>query len=244
VETGNGDFDGTINYGDSVVKLNAGGTVSDFFTPSYQDTLRANDVDLGSGGVLILPDSAGSAEHPHLAVATGKPGGFFLLDQINLGKFNSSSDNDVQEVFPQGVNMSGVTSGVYGVSTYWNGNLYISIIGDNLRQYTISNGAISATANSVSANAFGYPSAIPSVSANGAIGGILWATDTSGYGSPSPVILYAYDATNLVNQLFVSPGTGAGAAGNAVKFNVPTVANGKVYVAGQGVLTVFGLLPN
>ena len=244
VETGNGDFDGTINYGDSVVKLSASGTVLDFFTPSYQDTLRANDVDLGSGGVLILPDSAGSAAHPHLAVATGKPGGFFLLDQTKLGEFSGSSDNDLQEVFPQGVNMSGVTSGVFGVSTYWNGNLYISLIGDNLRQYTISSGTISGAANSISGNAFGYPSAIPAVSANGASGGIVWATDTSGYGSASPVILYAYDATNLANQLFVSPGSGAGAAGNAVKFNVPTVANGKVYVAGQGVLTVFGLLAN
>lgn len=244
VETGNGDFDGTINFGDSVVKLSASGTVSDFFTPSYQDTLRANDVDLGSGGVLILPDSAGSSAHPHLAVATGKPGGFFLLDQTNLGKFSSIKDNDVREVFPQGANMSGVTSGVFGVSTYWNGNLYISVIGDNLRQYTISNAVISGTANSLSSNAFGYPSAIPSVSANGASGGVVWATDTSGYGSASPVILYAYDATNLANQLYVSPGSGGGGAGNAVKFNVPTVANGKVYVAGQGGLTVFGLLPN
>src|SRR5277367_5615032 len=243
VETANGDFDGSINYGDSVVKLSSTGALLDFFTPSYQDTLRANDVDLGSGGVLILPDSVGSTSHPHLAVATGKPGGFFLLDQTNLGKFNSSSDNDVQEVFPQGVNTATVGAGVFGVTAYWNGNLYISVIGDNLRVYPIASGLIAANSASNSSHSFSFPGAVPVISANGASGGIVWATEIGGYTPGSPAILYALDATNLANQLYVSPSSGSAAAGNAVKFTVPTVANGKVYVAGQGQLTVFGLFP-
>ena len=88
--------------------------------------------------------------------------------------------------------------------------------------------------------------------------GIVWALDNSQYGPPTPngsgpAVLYAYDATNLANELWnSSQGTG-NAAGNAVKFTVPTIANGKVYVAtrgnsttngGVGELDVYGLKLN
>jgi len=94
---------------------------------------------------------------------------------------------------------------------------------------------------------FGIPGASPVVSSNGATNGIVWALDTTNNGTNSsatsaPAILFAYDATNL-NKLYSSPTSGAGAAGNAVKFTVPTVANGKVYVGTQDELSVFGLLP-
>jgi chitodextrinase len=244
VETANGNFDGSINFGDSVVKLSSSGSLLDFFTPYYQDTLRANDVDLGSGGVLILPASVGSTAHPNLAVATGKPGGMYLLDQSNLGQFNSTSNNDVQEVFPQGLNTTTIGGGVFGQTAYWNGNLYISVIGDNLRQFPISNASIAATSTSNSSETFSYPGVIPTISANSASGAIVWALEIGGYTPGNPVILHAYNATNLASEIYTSPSSGAGAAGIAVKFSVPTVANGKVYAGGQGSLTVFGLLPN
>ena len=243
VETGNGNFDGTINYGDSVVRLGAAGTVADFFTPSYQDTLRANDVDLGSGGVTILPDSAGSATHPHLSIATGKTGVLYLLDQTNLGQFSSSADNDVQEVVLQTLNTTTFGAGVFGKTVYWNGNVYVAMVGDSLRQYAISQGALSVTANAVSTHLFAFPGATPSISANTTSGGIVWALDSGGYRPSGPAVLYAFDATNVATVLYTSPTSGAGVAGTAVKFSVPTVANGKVYVGGQGQLTVFGLLP-
>jgi hypothetical protein len=243
VETGNGSFDGTINYGDSVVRLTAAGTVGDFFTPSYQDTLRANDVDLGSGGVTILPDSAGSTSHPHLAIATGKTGVLYLLDQTNLGQFSSSADNDVQEIVIQSLNTTVFGAGVFGKTVYWNGNVYVAMVGDSLRQYAISQGALSGTANAISTHLFAYPGATPSISADATSGGIIWALDVGGYSPTGPAVLYAFDATNMASLLYTSPASGAGAAGTAVKFSVPTVANGKVYVGGQGQLTVFGLLP-
>ena len=58
-----------------------------------------------------------------------------------------------------------------------------------------------------------------------------------------PAILDAYDAKNVSTLLYSSPASGSGAAGNAVKFTVPTIANGKVYVGSQTEFTVFGLLP-
>jgi hypothetical protein len=244
VETANGNFDGTVNFGDSVVKLSSSGSLLDFFTPYYQDTLRANDVDLGSGGVVILPPSVGSAAHPNLAVATGKPGGFYLLDQSNLGQFNSSSNTDVQEVFPQGLNTTSIGGGVFGQPAYWNGNLYISVIGDSLRQFPISNASISTSSTSNSSESFSYPGVIPTISANTTSGAIVWALEIGGYAPGNPVILHAFNATNLASEIYTSPSSGSGAAGIAVKFSVPTVANGKVYAGGQGSITVFGLLPN
>ncbi len=95
---------------------------------------------------------------------------------------------------------------------------------------------------------FRFPGATPAISSNGATNGIVWVVNTSNNGTGTsggngPAILFAYDATNL-SKLYSSPTSGAGAAGNAVKFVVPTVANGKVYVGTQTELSVFGLLSN
>ena len=120
---------------------------------------------------------------------------------------------------------------------------------DVLKQYTVANGVLSALPALQASDTFGFPGATPAISSNGAMNGIVWALDTSNNGTPngsgisSPAILFAYDATSL-NKLYSSPTSGAGAAGNAVKFTVPTVANGKVYMGTQTELSVFGLLPN
>jgi outer membrane protein assembly factor BamB len=119
-------------------------------------------------------------------------------------------------------------------------------VGDVLKQYTLANASLTPALQA--GDVFGYPGATPAISSNGAANGIVWALDTSNNGTPNPgsggpAILFAYDATNL-NKLYSSPTSGAGAAGNAVKFVVPTVANGKVYVGTQTNLSVFGLLRN
>ncbi len=93
-------------------------------------------------------------------------------------------------------------------------------------------------------NLFPPRGATPGVSASGNTNGVVWILDLAAWPSSGKSILDAYDATNVSNLLFSSPGSGSGAAGPAVKFTVPTVANGKVYVGGQSTITIFGLLPN
>ncbi|HVN38483.1 MAG TPA: pyrrolo-quinoline quinone [Myxococcota bacterium] len=243
VETANGTFDantGGVNYGDSVVKLNPSGAVASYFTPSDQDTLNANDIDLGSGAVVVLPDALGSTGHPYLALASGKPGILYLLDRDSLGGFHHT-DRAVQEIAVH-PNTTDLLAGVWGQPAVWGGRLYIVAIGDPLRQYAIGNGAISTLPQTQSANTFPFRGATPAVSSNGSTNGVVWAVDVSAYPS-GPAVLYAYDATDLTQQLYSSPASGALAAGNATKFTVPTVANGRVYVGGQASITVFGYLP-
>ncbi|MGA8145590.1 MAG: IPT/TIG domain-containing protein [Candidatus Acidiferrales bacterium] len=242
VETGNGDFDGVNNFSDSVIKISPAGAKVDSFTPFDQQIMQDNDIDLGSSNPIILPDSAGSAAHPHLMIAMGKVGVIYLLDQTSLGGFNAGANQDVEEV-TIAFNTSSAINGFYGQPAYWNGNIYEIVVGDSLRQFLISNGNISTSSSSHSAHAFTFRGATPVVSASGTTNGIVWVADDVGYQNNAPVVLYAYDANNVGTLLYSSPSSGTGAAAISVKFPVPTVANGKVYLGGQKAFTVFGLLP-
>jgi hypothetical protein len=243
VETGNGDFDGVTNFSDSVIKVSPAGARLDFFTPFDQQIMQNNDIDLGSSNPIILPDSVGSTAHPHLMIAMGKVGVIYLLDQTNMGGFNAAANQDVEEVTIS-FNTSSSVLGFYGQPAYWNGNLYEIVVNDSLRQFPIANGNIATSSTSHSTNTFTFRGATPVVSASGTTNGIVWVSDITAYQSSGATILDAYDANNVWTILFQSPSSGAGSAPIAVKFAVPTVANGKVYVGGQKAFTVFGLLPN
>ncbi len=131
--TGNGSFDaatGGIDYGDSIVRLRTlpGGSlaVADYFTPLNQDYLNRTDADLGSGGVLLLPDQPGP--HPHLLVQAGKEGKIYIIDRDRMGQFHPNSDNIVQE-------LGGVIGGVWGMPAYFNNTIYYWGIGDTLKAF-------------------------------------------------------------------------------------------------------------
>ena len=90
--------------------------------------------------------------------------------------------------------------------------------------------------------------ATPSISANGKTNGIVWAIERTQWLNASistePAILHAYDARNVAVELYSSTTNPTrDKAGNATKFNVPTVVNGKVYIGTQSELDVYGLLP-
>jgi hypothetical protein len=234
--TGNGTFDpAASNYGDSFLKLTAtnGLNLADYFTPYNQAFLALFDVDLGSGGPLLLPDEAGSPSHPHLMMGAGKGGTIYVLDRDGLGQFNSTSDNIVQSL-PYAV------AACFDVPAYFNKTIYYAGLSDPLKAFAITNGVINETPISQGA-ATDFPGPTPSISANGTNNGIVWTIDSSGFYSGTPEILRAFDATNLARELYDSAWAGTlDIPGGPVKFAVPTIANGKVYVGAQYALAVFG----
>lgn len=237
VETGNGTFSPPLNLGDSVVKLYTtnGLTLADYFTPFDQATLNNGDTDLGSGGNVILPDSLGSALHPHLVLAGSKSGTIYLLDRDNLGKFNAGGDTQIVQA------IRGQVGGMWSSGAYYNNTLYYGGSGDALKAFHIANATISTTPTSKAASGFGFPGATPSVSANGSSNAIVWAIQSDGYNSSGPAVLHAYNGTNLAQELYNSSQAGTrDVPGGAVKFTVPTVANGKVYVGAQYSVGIFG----
>jgi len=262
VITGNGTFDvtnptgPTNDYGDCFLQLNSALAVSSWFTPSDQATDNSQDFDFGSGGsALVLNLSTGPQ---HLVVGGGKDGMLYLLNGDAMG--GSGDPNAYQHFSLLGSNE------IYETAAFWNNTLYIAPVATSMLAYAFdpSTNLFNTTPTSQSAATFAFPGSTPSVSASGAgSNGIVWGIDSSNYCTAmstacAATVLHAYDATNLATELWNSSMVGADAAGNAVKFAVPTVANGKVYVGTRGnntggtvgsttisgELDVYGLKPN
>jgi len=241
--TGNGTFDTTLNgagfpskndFGNAFVKLSSSGalTVVDYFTMLNTVAESASDVDLGSGGLMLLPAmDNGSGKQVSLVVGAGKDQNIYVLDQDNFGKFNPSKDA-IYQLLSQAL-----PGGAWSSPAWFNGNLYYAGVGDNLKAFGFSSGQFALAARS--ASTFPYPGATPAISANGSANGIVWAVE-----SQSTAVLHAYDAGNVATELYNSNQAARGrdhfGAGN--KFIVPTVANGKVYVGTTNGVGVFGLL--
>jgi hypothetical protein len=234
--TGNGTFDpGAANYGNSFLKLAAPTmTVLDYFTPFNQQDLNNRDIDLGSEAPVLLPDQAGA--HPHLVVGAGKQGTLYVVDRDNMGKFQASGDSQIVQSIPNAVGVDNERAN-FSTPAFWNGALYFVGNGDTLKKFAVSSAGTASMAGK-GPDAFGYPGATPTVSASGTSNGIVWAIDR---GSAS---LRAYDAANVGTELWTS-NQNAGRDGlnaEALRFTVPTVANGRVYVGTKSSLVIYGLL--
>ena len=252
---------GGVDYGDSLLKLDGNLNVLDYFTPNDQACRRLNDLDLGSAGPMALPTQSGNT--PNEVLIAGKGGSpcnsnpantrLYLLNQDNLGKYNTTQDQAIEEVV-------GSARGYWSSPAYWQGAnasyVYAAGVteeggnGDYLKMYTVTNGLLSTTPTAQTSNLFPV-GATPSVSSNGTSNGIVWAIERpSALGvqpGASAAVLYAYDATNVSNMLYnsasqLSNGVLRDRGGCANKFAVPTIANGKVYVGTQNTLDIFGLL--
>jgi hypothetical protein len=229
-------YTGPQNYSNAIVRLdlsNDGLRVEDEWTPFDQAELSTGDSDQTSGGVLLLPDQSGA--HVHELIQVGKNGRVEVLDRDDLGGFNTYN-NVVQEV-------SGQTGGLWSTPAYWNGNVYFWGNDNYLRQFTLSRGLLSSKPVASGTIHSFYPGASAVVSSNGTTNGIVWAIRTDSYVNGTRQVLYAFDATNVAKLLYSSADAGArDVGGKAVKFVVPIVANGKVYMGAQGEVDVYGLL--
>lgn len=239
VSNGNGTFDvnaGGVDYGEGLEKLSVSGSsllVEDYFVPSNYQTLNASDLDLGSGGPLLIPTQTTSPTE--MLVVAGKQGMVYLINQTNLGQYNANG-NEVIQTLP-----AGTVPTAHSSPAYWENNIYFCGVGNNLQSYLLSNGLLSTSPTSTSPDTYGYPGATPAVSANGSTNGMVWALQTV---QNFPAILRVYDAANVSRELYTSNQSGSrDQAGIAVKFAVPTVANGKVYIGTSSELDVYGLLP-
>ncbi|MGC2112719.1 MAG: hypothetical protein WA655_24580 [Candidatus Korobacteraceae bacterium] len=234
------------NFSDSIVRLRADAhdlSLADFFTPSAQAKMAQDDLDLGSAGVMLLPDQPGAL--PHLAITSGKNGHIYLLNRDHMGGYLAGRGNPqiVQEV-------SGQLRQQMGTPAYWNGHLYfgagISPYNDAIKSFTLHNGTLSTTPASQSAAIYHLTRSTVSVSANGNGNGIVWAVHNDAYYSThqGPAVLHAYDARNLAHELYNSNQRFArDNPGQASKFTVPTIASGKVFVGTANQVSVYGLLP-
>jgi hypothetical protein len=208
--------------------------VADYFAPPNPKALDKADSDLGSGGALLVPDQPGPK--PHLLIGGGKNGILYVVNRDNMGHSNPKRKNAPQAVPNPG-------HAIFSSPAYFDGMVYMNAVSDVLKQYRLINGTLVGPV-AQSSTPFGYPGATPSISADGASNGIVWEVQNSGTrAAPGPAVLHAYNADNVAQELYNSAqDSPRDQAGLAVKFVVPTIANGKVYVGTQTGLTVYGLL--
>jgi hypothetical protein len=244
---GNGTFDTTLNsqgfpvngdFGNAFVKLSTSGghlAVADYFN-MYNTVQESNaDVDLGSGGAIVLPDvTDNNGQVHHLAVGAGKDTNIYVVNRDNMGKWNSSNNNNAYQVL-----VGALPGGVWSKPSYWNNTVYYGDVGDHLKAFGISNAKLTTSPTSQTSSTFQYPGTFPLISSNQNTNGIVWAVANS-----NPAVLYAFDATNLAHELYDSNQASGGrdqfGAGN--KFISPIVVNGQVFVGTTNGVAIFGLL--
>jgi hypothetical protein len=242
----NGTFDATLNskgfpvnddFGNGFIKISTIGNklaVADYFEDMNTVNESNNDTDLGSGGVLVLPDLKDKSGNVHsLAVGAGKNSNIYVVNRNSMGRFNPNNDNAIYQ------EIDGQIGGVWSMPAYFNNTIYYAAVGDNLKAFPITNARLATSPTMQSTNSFEYPGATPSVSANGTENGIVWAVENS-----SPAVLHAFEAGSL-EEIYNSnqAANGRDNFGSGNKFITPMVVDGKVLVGTPSAVAVFGLLP-
>jgi len=257
--TGNGPFDATSSsvpnndYGDSLLELTGNLGLSQYFTPSDQLMDNGNDLDFGAGGAAVLADLPAGSPVSHLLICGGKDSNLYVVNRDSLGGFGD------------GIAVQKIDFGyrVFATGAYWNSNYYLAGSAGPLVGFSLDASVPQFAVAASSSHAYGFGGSTPSISAAANQNGIVWTLDNGQYCTSStvgcgPAVLYAHDAANVGTELWNSATSSTDAAGNAVKFTVPTVANGKVYVGTRGnnaggvvgsttvagELDVYGLKPN
>jgi PQQ-like domain len=293
--TGNGDLTAPKgrNYGDTVIKLSPALTVTDFFTPSNQLELSGGDHDLGSGGVLILPDpvmlvlpDTRTRRKPAALVTAGKDGNILLIDRMRMGGYTPPDPlkkaHDKLLQYPPLQMKPGALpkeeTGVWGGPAYFRSSqqqqfVYYCGSGGHLKAYLFSGDSLALsmfgskpnqsphpfyyedpidpnTNQPNPVNPIGEGGVTPNVSSDNQISGtgVVWAITRT-----NPLQLLAFDALDLTHILLGFPvdpeapskghiGLVCGPwKGGGIPMIEPTTIQGKVYVASDGELNIFGL---
>jgi hypothetical protein len=241
--TGDGTWDANTlgnDYGDSFLKVSTALQVAGYFTRYNELSYKSANVDFGSGGMMLVPDNT-FANFPYISVNAGKDGNIYVIDRGSPGGYNGVFETNIQTVpgkFPY-----------FGTPAFWNGHIYDSIVGGSLRGWTMSDscspGPVCST--NIRSTFTNFPNGTtPAVSSNGTLPGtgILWAiASPNQVNGGVPAILYAFDAVKLTRLYSTADCGTKDTPGLGVKFTVPTIANGKVYIGTQGELDVYGELP-
>jgi hypothetical protein len=268
LSTGNGTFDDSSStlpplapnddFSMSFLNFNpATLTVQDFYTPTNEAIWNTPDLDISAAGVTVLPDGIGPSAHPNLLVGSDKQAHLWLIDRANMSGFNATLDNTVQFLTLPDATQCPHLNCVFSTPAYYSQTVYIAPTACPLMALPLTAGLFTQTVqqiavpSSLSAETYPYPGPTPMVSASPAGNGIVWVLDNSNFAnqgnnglSPAgPSILRAYSTGNLATTLYSSSTLAADTNGNAVKFTVPVIANGHVYVGGGSQLTVYGLAP-
>ena len=241
----NGTFDTTLNssgfpnmgdYGNAFVKVSlVGGVLTplDYWTMDNTTSESNADTDLGSGGVLLLPDLVDSHQNiRHFGTGVGKDANVYLFDRDNMGKFDSANNGTLYQELP-----AALAGGAWSSPAWFNGNLYYGGENDVIRSFPMNPQTLMLGApTSVSPTAYPYPGASPSISANGTTNGILWTVENN-----TLAVLHAYDATNLGTELYNSnqAPSGRDQFGPGNKYITPVIVNGTVFVGTPNSVAVF-----
>ena len=247
----NADQGGT-NYGDSVLRLKLAGKrfhVLDWFTPANQACVDQADLEIGSGGLVILPPDATPGQKSGIAVS--KEGRLYLLALDRLGKYSPSGDVQIPQQFMIGSQecSPGIGSAfaegpdwqrLYGNPAYWNGRLYLAASNAPLRQFRFSGQKLLTVPEAQSPTSYGLRGGNVIVTSNGQSGAVLWAYEKNADGH---ALLHAYDATSVAKELWNSDlsherdgmDTGEG-------FAVPVPAKGRIIAVQHNAVCVYGLL--
>jgi hypothetical protein len=231
-----GGFPDSGDYGNAFIRLTTKGglAVADYFEMDNGVSESDGDVDLGSGGAILLPamkDAAGNTWD--LAAGAGKDSNLYVVNRSSMGKFNSGSNNIYKEL------SGALPGGIWSMPAYFNGRLYYGPVGQPILEFQFKKAILQSTPVATTTTTFGYPGATPSISSNKSTNAIVWATENT-----NPAVLHAYNAINLAelyNTNQAASGRDQFGAGN--KYITPLIINGKVYVGTTTGVGVFGLLP-
>jgi outer membrane protein assembly factor BamB len=244
----NGTFDTTLSpsgfpsrndFGNSFLKISTSHnrlSVADYFTMFDVAAENAVDLDLGSGGPVVLPEMKDASGKPRLlAVGAGKDRNIYLADRNAMGKFNPQGNQNIYQELIKPL------KGTFyrGAPVYFDGRLYSASVDDSILEFRFENARLIETPASRTVTKFVYPGAIPGISADGSQNGIVWAAENG-----DPAVLHAYDADDLSHELYNSNQAPSGRDhfGTGNKFITPMIAHGKVYVGTTNGVGVFGLL--